>query len=151
MDETASILLLNGPNLNLLGQREPSVYGTTTLAAIEAGLRARASELGAELDALQTNAEHELIERIHRAATDGTDAILINAGAYTHTSIAIRDALVGVALPFYEIHLSNVFARETFRELSYLSDVAAGVIVGCGAVGYELALIAAVTHLRPPA
>lgn len=151
MEENASILLLNGPNLNLLGRREPSVYGSATLADIEAALQTQAAELGVSLTTLQSNAEHELVERIHAAASDGTDAIVINAGAFTHTSVALRDALIGVGLPFYEVHISNVYAREAFRELSYLSDVAAGVIVGCGPIGYQLALTAAVTHLRSPA
>ncbi|MEL7536172.1 MAG: type II 3-dehydroquinate dehydratase [Pseudomonadota bacterium] len=151
MDETASILLLNGPNLNLLGRREPEVYGRDSLADIVTALESTAASLGARLTALQSNAEHVLIDRVHAAADDGTDAILINPGAFTHTSIALRDAFVGVGLPFYEIHISNVFAREPFREISYLSDVAAGVIVGCGAIGYELALTAALARLRMPA
>ncbi len=149
MDETASILLLNGPNLNLLGRREPSIYGSATLADIEARFSHLAGELGAKVATLQSNAEHELVDRIHAAADDGTDAIVINPGAFTHTSVALRDAFIGVGVPFYEVHISNVFAREAFREHSYLSDVASGVIVGCGPMGYELALTTALARLTP--
>jgi 3-dehydroquinate dehydratase-2 len=138
----ARILLLNGPNLNLLGTREPSVYGSATLAEIETRLQDRASALGHELVAMQSNAEHELIDRIHAAKREGFSFIVINPGALTHTSIALRDAFVGVGLPFIEVHLSNIFAREPFRHHSYLSDVAAGCIVGLGPIGYELALLA---------
>lgn len=151
MTEKASILLLNGPNLNTLGRREPAIYGSASLADIEAAATRRAGALGATLTAMQSNAEHELVERIQAAADDGTDALIVNAGAFTHTSIAIRDALTYTALPFWEVHISNVFARESFREFSYLSDIAVGVIVGCGPVGYELALEAAIAHLRPHA
>jgi 3-dehydroquinate dehydratase-2 len=141
------VLVLNGANLNLLGTREPAVYGTDRLADIEARLTQLATARGAALVAFQSNAEHELVERVHRAKQEGIDAILLNAGAFTHTSIALRDALLGVAIPFYEVHLSNVYARESFRHHSYFSDVAAGVIVGLGPVGYELALDAALRRL----
>jgi len=129
----ATILALNGPNLNLLGTREPTVYGHSTLDDINTMLRERAAAAGHTLDTLQSNAEHVLIERIHAARTDGTAFILINPGAFTHTSIALRDALLGVALPFIELHLSNPHAREPFRRHSYLSDIAVGVICGFGA------------------
>lgn len=142
----AHLLLLNGPNLGLLGQREPEVYGTTTLADIEALLEAQAKAAGHVLEAFQSDAEHELIRRIH-AARGKADFILLNPGAFTHTSIALRDALLGVAIPFIELHLSNVAAREEFRRHSYLSDVAVGVISGFGVTSYELALVAASRHL----
>lgn len=138
----ASILLINGPNLNLLGTREPEVYGATTLADIEGRLRARAGELGHSFDCIQSNAEAELVDRV-QAAAGNTDFILINPGAFTHTSVALRDALLGVAIPFIEIHISNIHAREEFRRQSYFSDVAAGVIAGLGPQGYELGLQAA--------
>jgi 3-dehydroquinate dehydratase-2 len=138
----AKILVLNGPNLNLLGTREPELYGHETLDAILARLQSLAQTQGVGFSALQSNAEHELIERIHAARDDGTSAILINPGAFGHTSIALRDALIGSALPFIEVHLSNVYAREPFRHHSHLSDRAAGVIVGLGALGYELGLTA---------
>jgi 3-dehydroquinate dehydratase-2 len=141
----ARILVLNGPNLNLLGSREPGLYGQDTLASIEADLRKAAA--GHEIDFLQSNAESQLIERIHQAGTDGVDFILINPAALTHTSVALRDALLGVAIPFIEVHISNVFAREAFRHRSYLSDVAVGVISGLGTQGYELALAAALRRL----
>lgn len=143
----ASILLLNGPNLNLLGTREPDQYGHTTLADIETRLAALAGAGGHRLDAFQSNAEHALVERVHQAGQDGVDYILINPAAFTHTSVALRDALLGVNIPFIEVHLSNVHAREPFRQHSYLSDVARGVIAGLGAQGYELALQAAISHL----
>lgn len=144
----ARLLVLNGPNLNLLGTREPEIYGHDTLADIDARLQAMASAAGHELRCLQSNAEHELVEAIHRARDDGTAFILFNPGAYTHTSIALRDALLGVAIPFIEVHLSNVHAREAFRRHSYLSDVARGVITGLGARGYEFALQAAMAALE---
>ncbi len=144
------ILVLNGPNLNLLGTREPGHYGNDSLADIEARLQAQAEASGNELDFFQSNAEFELVDRIHQAARDGVDFILINPAAFTHTSIALRDALLGVNIPFIEVHLSNVFAREAFRHHSYLSDVAVGVISGLGAQGYELALQAAVRRLGAP-
>jgi 3-dehydroquinate dehydratase II len=134
------VLLLNGPNLNLLGTREPQVYGRTTLPEIEAELVQIAADAGASLHCLQSNHEGVLIDRIHAARTDGTTFIIINPGGLTHTSVALRDALAGVALPFIEVHLSNVHARESFRHHSYLSPIAAGVIVGLGTQGYRLAL-----------
>lgn len=143
----ARILVLNGPNLNLLGTREPEVYGTTTLEDIHQRLLQRASAAGHQLDWLQSNAEHVLIERIHLAREDGTAIILINPAAFTHTSVALRDALLGVALPFIELHLSNTHAREPFRHHSYLSDVARGVIMGFGARSYDMALDAALDDL----
>ena len=143
----ASLLLINGPNLNLLGSREPGVYGTTSLADVEARLNELASELGHELAAFQSNAEHEIVDRIQQAQTDKVDYILLNPGAFTHTSIAIRDALLAVDIPFMEIHLSNVFAREKFRHNSYFSDIAAGCLFGLGAYGYELAMLAASRQL----
>jgi len=140
----AKLLLLNGPNLNLLGTREPEVYGSATLAAIEQRCMELARELGPhELACFQSNAEQALIERIHAARPEGVAFIVINPAAFTHTSVAVRDALLGVGIPFIELHLSNVFAREPFRHHSYLSDIAVGVISGLGAYGYELALRAA--------
>jgi 3-dehydroquinate dehydratase-2 len=143
----ARILLLNGPNLNLLGTREPEVYGRITLAEIESELSTRAAAAGHELSALQSNAEHVLIDRVHAAREDGTRFIVINPGAFTHTSIALRDALAGVALPFIEVHLSNVHAREDFRQRSYLSDIAVGVITGLGVDSYRLGLDAAIRRI----
>jgi len=144
----ANILVLQGPNLNLLGSREPEIYGAATLADIEQKLQQQASQQGHQLEQLQSNAEHVLIDRIHAARQDGTDFILINPAAFTHTSVAIRDALAGVAIPFIEIHISNVHARESFRQHSYLSDLAVGVICGLGIQGYELALQAALAQLE---
>lgn len=146
----AQILVLHGPNLNLLGEREPAIYGATTLPMIDAGLRARAEAAGHTLDSLQSNAEHVLIDRVQAARADGTAFILINPGAFTHTSIALRDALAAVRIPFIELHLSNVHAREPFRRHSYLSDIAVGVIAGFGAHSYQLALDAALTRLATP-
>src|SRR5690606_8551657 len=143
----ALILVLHGPNLNLLGTREPAIYGTTTLADINARLGMQADAAGHRLQHCQSNAEHELIERVHRARQEGVDFILINPGAFTHTSIALRDALLGVDIPFIEVHLSNVHAREAFRRHSYFSDVAVGVICGFGSQSYELALDAACSRL----
>ncbi|MBB1488452.1 type II 3-dehydroquinate dehydratase [Oceanospirillum sediminis] len=143
----ASILVLNGPNLNLLGTREPEIYGAQTLADISQELAATAAGQGHQLECFQSNAEHALIERIHAAREEAVDFILINPAAFTHTSIALRDALLGVAIPFIEVHLSNVHAREPFRKHSYLSDVAVGVICGLGAQGYDLALQAALAKL----
>ena len=143
----ARILLLNGPNLNLLGTREPTVYGSATLPAIETKLAALAQNRGHELIAFQSNAEHELVGRVHAAKHDSVAFIIINPGAYTHTSIALRDAFLGVAVPFVEIHLSNLFAREAFRHQSYLSDIAVGCIFGLGPIGYELALEAACARI----
>ena len=136
-------LLINGPNLNLLGSREPEVYGATRLADIEARCVTLAAELGHELSCFQSNAEHELINRVQQAATDGVDFIILNPGGLTHTSIALRDALLAVEIPFIEIHLSNTFAREDFRHNSYFSDIASSCLFGFGAYGYELALQAA--------
>ena len=144
----ASLLLINGPNLNLLGSREPGVYGETNLADVESRLTSLAQEQGHELKCFQSNAEHEIVDRIQQAANDKSDFILLNPGAFTHTSIAIRDALLAVSIPFIEIHLSNVFAREEFRHNSYFSDIAAGCLFGLGAYGYELALKAATQQLE---
>ncbi|SUI83057.1 type II 3-dehydroquinate dehydratase [Shewanella morhuae] len=141
------ILLVNGPNLNLLGRREPSVYGHQTLAGIVTELHQQAKQAGVELEHIQSNAEFELINAIH--ATDA-QLIIINPAAFTHTSVALRDALLGVDIPFYEVHLSNVHAREAFRQHSYFSDKAIGVICGFGALGYEFALAAAVKRLNQP-
>ncbi|MGL4207019.1 MAG: type II 3-dehydroquinate dehydratase [Aeromonadaceae bacterium] len=141
------ILLLNGPNLNLLGKREPGIYGSASLDDIVSRLQQLATTHDVALTHLQSNAEFELVNAIH-AAMGEVDFILINPAAFTHTSVALRDALLGVAIPFIEIHLSNVHAREPFRHHSYLSDVAKGVICGLGADGYEFALLAAVRHLR---
>ena len=143
----ASLLLLNGPNLNLLGTREPEVYGHTTLANIESELAALAKRDGHRIECFQSNAEHELVERIHQARREGIDCAIINPGAFTHTSVAIRDAFLATDLPFIEIHISNLHQREGFRRRSYLSDVAAGVIVGLGPTGYRLAYQAALSRL----
>ena len=139
----AKLLLLQGPNLNLLGQREPDIYGHTSLQTLHETLTQQARDLGHQLDCLQSNHEGTLIDRVHQALTDGTQFILINPAALTHTSVGLRDALAGVALPFIEIHLSNVHAREDFRHFSYFSDLATGVICGLGIQGYSLALQAA--------
>lgn len=146
----ASILIINGPNLNLLGKREPGHYGLDTLDSINQALDKQARELNVQIDCFQSNAEHELIERIHAAATSGTDFIIINPAAFTHSSVALRDALAAVAIPFIEVHLSNIYAREKFRQHSYFSDLAIGVISGLGSTGYELALQAAVKQLEQP-
>jgi 3-dehydroquinate dehydratase-2 len=143
-----SILVLNGPNLNLLGTREPGVYGNTTLADIESTLARQAQTAGAELASFQSNAEFELIERIHKAGSEGVDFIIINPAAFTHTSVAIRDAILGVNIPFIEVHISNVHAREAFRAHSYFSDKAIGVICGLGPQGYEFALASALEKLK---
>jgi len=137
------IVLINGPNLNLLGSREPEVYGATRLEDIEARCTTLAAELGHELSCFQSNAEHELIDRVQTAATDGVDFIILNPGGFTHTSVALRDAFLAVQIPFIEIHLSNTFAREEFRQNSYFSDIASSCLFGFGAYGYELALQAA--------
>lgn len=141
-----SVLVIHGPNLNMLGRREPDVYGTTTLAEIDAQLARFAASCGVELSCFQSNAEHELVERIQAAAQDATDWILINPAAFTHTSVALRDALSAVGLPFVEIHLSNPDRREPFRHRSYFSDLAAGTICGFGADSYLLALQAVVNR-----
>jgi 3-dehydroquinate dehydratase-2 len=143
----ARILLLNGPNLNLLGTREPAVYGTATLQDIETKLKGLSVAQGHELIASQSNAEHELIGKIQATKREGVGFVIINPGAFTHTSIALRDAFLSVGVPFIEIHLSNVFAREAFRHHSYLSDIAVGCIYGLGPIGYELALQAAIARL----
>ena len=143
----AQLLLLHGPNLDLLGSREPEVYGRTTLADIDADLTARAEAAGHRLDHLQSNAEHLLIERIHAARSDGTAFILFNPAAFTHTSVALRDALAAVAIPFIEVHLSNPHSREPFRQHSYFSDKAVGVVCGFGADSYRYALDAAIARL----
>jgi len=142
----ARILLLNGPNLNLLGTREPEVYGAATLADIEKALTGAANSLGHQLDAMQSNAEADLVGRLQQARAD-TDFVLFNPGAFTHTSVAIRDAILAAAVPFIEIHISNVHAREDFRRHSYFSDIAVGTITGLGVQGYELALEAADRYL----
>lgn len=139
----ASIIVLNGPNLNLLGLREPGLYGTKTLADIQKSLENLASQLKHQLLFHQYNAEHEIVERIHQAYRDRTDFIIINPAAFTHTSVAVRDALLATRIPFIEVHLSNIHAREPFRKHSYFSDIAQGVICGLGAIAYELALRAA--------
>ena len=144
----AKLLLINGPNLNLLGSREPHVYGATTLADIEARSRTVAAELGHSLECYQSNAEHDLINRIQQAAADGVNFIIFNPGAFTHTSIALRDAFLAVAIPFIEIHLSNTFAREEFRHNSYFSDIATCCLFGFGDYGYELAIRAASRHVQ---
>ena len=141
------ILLLNGPNLNLLGTREPQVYGHDTLADVEAGVKAIGAARGAVIDCFQSNHEGALIDRIHAARLDGTGHIVINPGGLTHTSVALRDALAGVAIPFFEVHVSNVHQRESFRHHSYLSEIAAGVIVGFGVAGYVMAVNAALDRL----
>ena len=139
----ARLLLINGPNLNLLGTREPGVYGDTNLQAVEDRMAELANADGHQLASFQSNAEHEIVDQIQQAATDSVDFIILNPGAFTHTSNAMRDALLAVSIPFIEIHLSNVFAREDFRHSSYFSDIAAGCIFGLGAFGYEIALQAA--------
>ena len=143
-----SILVLNGPNLNLLGTREPGHYGRTTLASIEESLRRLAEVLGLSISFRQSNAEHELIDAIHQAPSEGVAFILFNPAAFTHTSVALRDALAAVAIPFVEVHLSNIHAREPFRRHSYFSDIAAGVICGLGSHGYRLALDFALNRIR---
>ena len=143
----AKILVLNGPNLNLLGKREPEIYGHETLADIEKRLRKTAADSGAELDFLQSNAEHILVDRIQSAADDNTAFIVINPAAFTHTSVALRDALLGVGIPFIEVHLSNVYQREEFRHHSYFSDIASGVVAGLGSKGYDMALEAALNQI----
>ena len=134
------VLLINGPNLNALGTRQPEVYGRTTLADIEVGMRQQADSLGLSLDCYQSNHEGDIVDHIHRAKAEACRYIIINPGAFTHTSVAIRDALEGVEIPFVEVHISNIHAREPFRHHSYLSPIAAAVLVGCGIKGYTLAL-----------
>jgi 3-dehydroquinate dehydratase-2 len=144
----AEILVLNGPNLNLLGAREPEHYGTTTLEAINQRLAKQAEAAGHRISFFQSNAEHDLVGRVQQAMKDGVAFILLNPAAFTHTSVALRDALAAAHIPFIEVHLSNVHARESFRKHSYFSDLAAGVISGLGAQGYELALTAAIERLK---
>ena len=143
------ILVLHGPNLNLLGSREPEVYGRETLAAIDGRLRARVEAAGLAFESLQSNAEHVLVDRVQAARGDGTRFALVNPAAFTHTSVALRDALAAVALPFIEVHLSNPHAREPFRHHSYFSDLAVGVVAGFGAASYDFALDAALARLAP--
>ena len=144
----STVWALHGPNLNLLGTRQPEHYGSTTLGAIDDRLAQLARSGGHEFDAFQSNAEHELVGRIHRAGAAGVEFLIINPAAYTHTSIALRDALLAVDIPFVEVHLSNIYRRESFRHRSYLSDIALGVITGFGALGYELAMQAALRHIE---
>jgi 3-dehydroquinate dehydratase-2 len=146
----ATILVLHGPNLNLLGKREPGIYGSTTLADINLELERLARERGHHLLHMQSNAEYELVDRVQDAGREGVNFILINPAAFTHTSVALRDALSAVAIPFIEIHLSNIHAREEFRRVSYFSDLARGVICGLGAQGYTLGLLAALQQLEQP-
>ena len=143
----ARLLLINGPNLGLLGQREPEIYGADTLADIESRLSQSAEQQGHDLLCYQSDAEHELVRRVHSARDEGVELILLNPAAFTHTSIALRDALLAVSIPFIEIHLSNVAAREDFRHRSFFSDVALGTVAGFGVASYELALVAASRHL----
>lgn len=145
---SASILVLNGPNLNLLGAREPHIYGHTTLADINQNLAHLSQAAGLSLETLQSNAEHVLIDRIQSALSDNTAFIIINPGAFTHSSIAIRDALSAAAKPFIEVHISNIHAREAFRHHSYLSDIALGIICGLGVYGYEAALCRAIQYIK---
>lgn len=144
----AKILVLHGPNLNLLGEREPDFYGAVTLKSMQQTLASQAMAAGYTLNSFQSNAEHELIAAIHHAKKEEVKFILFNPAAYTHTSIALRDSLLAVSIPFIEVHLSNVFARESFRHHSYFSDIAKGVITGLGPMGYELALQAAIRYLE---
>jgi 3-dehydroquinate dehydratase II len=146
----AELLVLNGPNLNLLGEREPQFYGKETLSVINQRLTSQAEAAGHRLDCFQSNAEHALIDRVQQAAKEGVAFILLNPAGYTHTSVALRDALTATRIPFIEVHLSNIFARESFRRNSYFSDVAVGVISGLGPQGYELALAAAIERIKKP-
>lgn len=144
------LLVLHGPNLNLLGRREPAIYGSTTLADIHTTMESRARADGVLLETYQSNSEGQLIDRVQAAAAEGIEFIIINPAGYTHTSVALRDALAAVAIPFIEVHLSNIFSRESFRQHSYFSDIAIGVISGLGAQGYQLALEAALARIRRP-
>lgn len=146
----AEFLLLNGPNLNLLGSREPDRYGSSTLAEVEAALQIQAQQAGHRLSCFQSNHEGALIDRIHAAATENITRILINPGGLTHTSVSLRDALLATAIPFIEIHITNVHAREPFRRHSYLSDIASGIVAGLGTTGYRLALDAAIAAIEEP-
>jgi len=147
-DTMAVLLVINGPNLNLLGSREPEIYGSDTLDEINSKLTGLCEESGHRIEFLQSNAEAEIIERVHQAKKTGVDFIIINPAAFTHTSIALRDALLGVEIPFIEVHLSNIHAREAFRKHSFLSDIAIGSVVGLGPIGYELALQAALARIE---
>jgi len=147
-DTMAVLLVINGPNLNLLGSREPEIYGSDTLDEINSKLTGLCEENGHRIEFLQSNAEAEIIERVHQAKKTGVDFIIINPAAFTHTSIALRDALLGVEIPFIEVHLSNIHAREEFRKHSFLSDIAIGSVVGLGPIGYELALQAALARIE---
>jgi 3-dehydroquinate dehydratase-2 len=142
------VLIINGPNLNTLGTREPEIYGATTLAEIEASLVAQGAAASLEVDTFQSNHEGAIIDRLHAARTDGTRFVIINPGAFTHTSVAIRDAFAAVAIPFCEVHISNVHAREEFRRHSYLSDLAVGVLAGFGPTGYTMAMDYVIEALR---
>lgn len=142
------ILVLHGPNLNLLGRREPQIYGSTTLANIHTAMEARGRAAGVQIESFQSNSEGELIDRVQAAAAEGIEFIIVNPAGYTHTSVALRDAFAAVAIPFIEVHLSNIHAREAFRQHSYFSDIAVGVICGLGSHGYELALEAALLRIR---
>lgn len=135
-----SVLVINGPNLNMLGTRQPEIYGSTTLADVEASVRAQGEAVGVEVDCFQSNYEGAIVERLHAARTDGTQFVIINPGAYTHTSVAIRDAFAAAEVPFCEVHISNVHKREEFRHHSYLTDVAVGMMTGFGVLGYNLAM-----------
>lgn len=148
-DTEPRILVLHGPNLNLLGTREPGIYGRSTLADIHVAMEAQGRAAGVQVESFQSNSEGELIDRVQSAASEGVRFIIINPAGYTHTSIALRDALAAVAIPFIEVHLSNIHAREPFRHRSYFSDLAVGVVCGLGSQGYELALAAALTRIRP--
>lgn len=143
-----NILLINGPNLNLLGKRETSLYGDISLSELENNLNSIAKDNGCMLKSIQSNAEHEIIESIHQAIDKNIQAIIINPAAYTHTSIAIRDALLGVSIPFYEIHISDIYSREDFRKFSYFSDIAIKVYCGLGIKGYEMALMDAISNYK---
>lgn len=147
----SQVLVLNGPNLNLLGQREPEKYGALTLQDIEKNLTEQAQELGVSIDFFQSNSEGALIDRVQATAGDGTQIVIINPAGYSHTSIALRDAFLGVATPLIEIHISNIYQRESFRHHSYFSDIAAGVLAGFGPAGYGMALTAAVAHIKKQA
>ena len=142
------VWVLNGPNLNLLGQREPAVYGQETLADVDMRLQAIAEQAGVELACYQHNAEHALIDLIHQAAKEAIDILVFNPAAFTHTSVALRDALLAVKLPFIEVHISHIFAREPFRRHSYFSDIALGVVSGLGTMGYDFALQAAIAYIK---
>jgi 3-dehydroquinate dehydratase-2 len=144
----ASILVINGPNLNLLGTREPEIYGSDTLETIQAKLSGICEQAGHSISFVQSNAEHELVTELHKAQDAKTDFLIINPAAFTHTSVALRDAILGTAIPFIEVHLSNIYTREEFRKNSYFSDIAVGVISGLGAQGYELALQAAIANIE---